>query len=428
MKVMRKTSTVSLLVALFLGGAADVVSAAKLKLIEQKPIFDTSILPKSPFRLQLKHTNIVYPKDTPTMLHGDADAKVVNLRAEQNSVKLIGNVAETAKESGIDTIERGLKSRFHLDLVSLIPKLAPDISRQLDAQLEQSKRNLAARVEAEAPQMDLQRRTPKTAPIIPALQPHLAQAKIPLTASIPKSSPALQQTAKEMQSQLEAAKGKIATTAGISPSSKLPNAPLTDAKLMNQQLTNAKLLNQQATNAKLMNEQLTNAKLINTQLQPKLISNDVRPDLAALATQARRLPTASLPKPSSNETMNEDTGAKAILWDAWHKRFAQLAGDSLIKAVNKAENPMGTNTVSITVWPNQQLEVALTKTGNKKFDGAVLEAYKSLNGNAQLAYPAGSLRSSISFFVDNKHTIDGIASYVRSRTTKGDKEILHHVR
>jgi hypothetical protein len=57
--------------------------AAKSGYIEQKPIFDTTYLPKprSPFKLDLKHTDIVYPANL--SLRGDA--KVVDLRAEQTS-------------------------------------------------------------------------------------------------------------------------------------------------------------------------------------------------------------------------------------------------------------------------------------------------------------------------------------------------------
>jgi hypothetical protein len=152
------------------------------------------------------------------------------------------------------------------------------------------------------------------------------------------------------------------------------------------------------------------------------------PAMNNILTQLRAIP-ARLPEPGkSTEAAVKSVQADlstTIQWDAWHARFAELARDPILKAVDKVGNPAGANTVEITVWSNHHLAVRLSQPGtNKEFDLAILQAYQSLDGNAALVYPDGSRRSSISFLVDNKHTGKGAPAGLKSQTSIGDKEIL----
>jgi hypothetical protein len=112
-----------------------------------------------------------------------------------------------------------------------------------------------------------------------------------------------------------------------------------------------------------------------------------------------------------------------ISWDWWYARIAKVSERRLLKAVAKRGNPLGSNTISITVWPNHRIAVSLVQGDDPDFDAATLEAYTSLDGNPTLEYPAGSQRKEVNFFIDNKHNTPGAISGVHSQTWVGDQEV-----
>jgi hypothetical protein len=401
--------------------------AAKSGYIEQKPIFDTTYLPKprSPFKLDLKHTDIVYPANL--SLRGDA--KVVDLRAEQTSTVLKGGVTAQAALTTIHTIEHGIKPTFHLDLTALIPKIAPDISRQLESAVDRARHNLAAATDTIPHPADMKPQSPKTAPTLPVPKPAAPNLSAQIDAAKP-TSPRLPSNATNIAGQADMLRGNGGGAGagfgdGVMPphvvasTPTMPKIPTSIPKASQdiQSIVSASLKKPVATTD-------LNAQLRSAQTKASLIAQNADPQLAAKQAQARLMPSSGIPEASAGvtgELLNQQT---IILWDEWHKRFAKLAGDALIKSIKLAGNPQGSNTVAVTVYPDHRLTIKIARSGGTTFDTAVSAAYQALNANAQLAYPRGSLRSSVSFLVDNKHTGEGIASAVRSTTTTGDKEIL----
>lgn len=418
----------SVLLFLTFGSALLCVGGADAKLIELKATFDTSVFPKNqkPFQLRVDNARYIYPEDPSKLLHGTG--KMVNLQGETGGTLLQGYVKETPKLTTITTVERGLNARFHLDLSALIPKLAPDLSRQLEAQIAKSGKTLTARVEEQEPAMQKQLaalNNPKTAPVIPGV--------------VPAGTPRMPMVGKTMlpgagKVDLDAMKPQGGGAGGGGGSGSGVMMPMrgtggggngggvdidTQIALAKQKNTAVSDLSGQLISPKI------NAKVAIPDVAAKLGVPQAYPDLDALSAKAKLLPGGAAPNLSDTKVAAELSGEKAILWDQWHTNFANVAGQAILKAVRDSGNPTGTDTVTVVVYPDQRVEVTLSKPGkNTKFDQAVLSAYKSINHNKTFAYPTGSLRSSVSFLVDHKHTGNGIASTVHSQTARGDKEIL----
>jgi hypothetical protein len=455
--------------------------AKPLKLIPLKAVFDTSVyLPQksSPFQIGIKHTNIIYP----TKLKLRGDAKLVNLRGEENGNLLKGTVVEKSAPptSSITTVERGITSRFHLDLSAMIPQIAPDLSRSLEGEVEKSKRALAAALQAmptpsanKSP--NLAGRIPNTA--IP-LAANAAPNAVPRIPTVAPTTPDLsRQIAAAAQQAAKAA--SVASGGGNSPAGpmmggagsgsgggaggggaggggklngmppggtiggipaagvptgalKMPTIPNTgvngklkmpDAPSNN---VSAKLAIPK-TNATVASTDL-DAQLRNANTKAQLLAQNVSPLLATQNANAKLLPSAKIPV-AATDVNGEVLGSKlSIQWDDWHKRFAKLAGDQLLARVKASGNPLGKNTVRITVTPGRHLTVSSEKPSNAKFDAAVLAAYRSLDHSASLEYPKGSLRSSVSFLIDNDYSKPGIPIVVRSKTLTNDHEEIRRGR
>lgn len=444
----------------------------------------------SPFQIGIKHTNIIYPQSYRAALRGKSDffslrAGTTTLQGSAGATTLKGTVTAAPKESTLHTVEHGVSSQFYLDLRAMIPKFAPDISRSLDAQIADTNRKLAAQVSAAAPKLQAQLQAPKTVPTIPGKPrsdipdlPKLLQVagqNQPLMPAKPIGTianpiPGNLQTANAgrlFPANLRLAAnpvlpGSMQPGSGFMPPGSLNGTPgggsltMPPAKpgtklsqveqAMRSQLANAKVnsnissatIDAQRTNAKLAlparPDQSVNAQLriptsgtdVNGRLRLPTTDAQVLPSLDSLAAKARLLPSSKMPSAPGNDALDEMSGQKAILWDAWHKNFSNVAGAAVRGALNKVGSPKGTNTVTVTVWPNNHMQVSLSKPSNSKFDAAVLQAYRTLEGSKTLSYPAGSLRSSVSFSVDNKHLSEDLVSVVNSKTTSGDKEVLQH--
>jgi hypothetical protein len=113
-----------------------------------------------------------------------------------------------------------------------------------------------------------------------------------------------------------------------------------------------------------------------------------------------------------------------ISWDAWYARVAKLS-EPLLEGAVEQKGSEGANTVSITVRANHRVSVSLVNASNSTFDGAVMRAYRKLDGNPALAFPVGSRRSEVTFLADNTHVAPGDISGVSSQSCTGDTEFLH---
>jgi len=120
--------------------------------------------------------------------------------------------------------------------------------------------------------------------------------------------------------------------------------------------------------------------------------------------------------------LNRDSES-AINWDAWYARVAKLSEPLLVSAVEGSRGPEGANTVSITVKANHHLSVSLIDGGNAAFNAAIMRAYRGLDGNPGLAFPAGSHRAEVTFFADNDHIAPGNVSGVSTQSCIGDTEL-----
>lgn len=112
----------------------------------------------------------------------------------------------------------------------------------------------------------------------------------------------------------------------------------------------------------------------------------------------------------------------AVLWDAWYARVAEKAEPLLVRAIEGCGGPGGSNTVSVTVRRDHHVSVKLVHGGNASFDAAIVRAYRGLDGNPALAFPAGSRRTEVTFAADNNHVAPGGVSGVSTDSCRGDVE------
>lgn len=122
------------------------------------------------------------------------------------------------------------------------------------------------------------------------------------------------------------------------------------------------------------------------------------------------------------EAPTADADEVGIRWDEWYSNFANAVKEPLIEALRKHGDAAGTNTVLVTVWSDGLLDVQTQRSDNAEFDGAVLEAYKSLVFTPVLQFPAGSKRVSVSFYSDHRHLEKGRIFDVDVHKITGDVE------
>jgi hypothetical protein len=87
-------------------------------------------------------------------------------------------------------------------------------------------------------------------------------------------------------------------------------------------------------------------------------------------------------------------------------------------------NPAGSNRVQIKVWPNHHIQASLIQGSNQKFDDAVLKAYSSLDGNADLEFPRGTQRQIIEYETAHIQEVPAVTSGFNSQTIHGDLEVI----
>ncbi len=443
----------SIFLALILAANCPLANAKKTKklppphFIQQVPKLDTTFLPKpTHFELKIKHTDIVYAPDPAKMLHGKA--RVIDLHVEDNSNILRGRVQQSAA-GPLNTVEHGVRGKFHLDLQAMTAKLAPDLSYQLSAAMDRArKRDLAARAMTpstfEPPQKDVSLAGKAVDEKIAAAAQHPA---------MPKAAP-IQDWVSNLGDQMNKVLGSVKIASLPIPLVQVSSQHMEGAKLPDDlrmpegkvpaangdvfgQLQKPKTVSSQAfdtnktkiavdpfakadpsnidphVDGRILNKEQRDAQ-VNAQLaQPKMN--------AILTTLGKIMPA----EPKQADTNISADLEETIDWQSWHQNFADLARGPLLKNMEQAHNPAGHNTVEITVYSSNSLAVTVVQPSKSKaFDAAICSAYQSLAKNSELRFPAGSRRTSIVFRIDNTFNGGGTPSAVHSDTTKDDRELI----
>lgn len=432
------------------------------------PIFDSSLPKPKVFELKVKHTDMFEP---PVELHGET--KLIELQAKEDATEpLRGQVSteEKLQPSTISTVEHDVTPRFFVDLRKLEAKYAPDLAQLMQAALAAARRKEAEQVAREEPIMQKKLRERKASPdiVVPprknaGIESNLLQAKLDQSKQNEKVQLRTAQNLQSALTQAQANKGAhlpplpektpVAIPANalaklpdlsipalprvempekkLTPKVQIPEEKPKDNKIPVPNIPLVAIPTQMpAKGPKIIPDVKAdlrvpdiNAALSSAKDKAKAAVNQVVPAMDAVLTYLRKLPSSKDSTTNTNTEVTLET-ASIIEWDKWHAGFAQLARQPILRCVDECGNPSGNNTVEITVWPNRHVEVKLARSGNATFDKAILKAYQSLDGNAALAYPKGSRRSSVSFLIDNKHEGAGRPSAVNSESSVGDKEIL----
>ncbi len=115
---------------------------------------------------------------------------------------------------------------------------------------------------------------------------------------------------------------------------------------------------------------------------------------------------------------------ESLLWDRWYQHVNDLVCSALRTTMPKHGNPAGTNRVHITVWADHRIEPRLVEGNNQNFDQAIIEAYKSLNGSAELLFPGGTHRKQNDYETAHIQEIPAATAAFESSTVRGDFETL----
>lgn len=425
------------------------------KLIEQVPQLDTSILPvRSRFELEIKHTEMIQPQNHSVMLH--AKARVVRLQGDETTTVLRGQVAhedQTAPLRGrvaqdnpaspLQTFEHGVRPRFYLDLKKLTATIAPDLEHQMEAEIGAARRKVAGELELEQKRLDRELQAQRPRPDAPLMPPKLS-ASAGLTNAAEAEAARCRQIVQEqsggesqkLAAAMEHARGQGVLIPGIAggvaggPVPVVPRTTGTGSPSPSQKIAVRNAEREMETQLAAANHHQSaattdlNAELESARHQSQTTVRNAQPAMDAILTYLRKIPPADAQMAKAEARVPQDS-SEVIAWDAWHAKFARLARLPLLNSISKAGNPSGQNTVEITVTPDHRVSAKVTTPGNAAFDRAVLNAYRSLNGNPELAYPSGSRRTSIAFLIDNEHKSAGTPTGVNSQTSIGDQEILH---
>ncbi len=131
--------------------------------------------------------------------------------------------------------------------------------------------------------------------------------------------------------------------------------------------------------------------------------------------------------PNSRPQATSELAAAAdelLLWDRWYQHVNDLVCGALRTTMPKHGNPAGTNRVHITVWADHRIDPKLVEGNNPNFDQAIIEAYKSLNGSAELQFPVGTHRQQNDYETAHIQEIPAAVAAFESSTVRGDLETL----
>lgn len=115
---------------------------------------------------------------------------------------------------------------------------------------------------------------------------------------------------------------------------------------------------------------------------------------------------------------------ETLLWDQWYARVNDMVCRALSRTLQTHGNPAGSNRIHITVWPNRNLRAEVVQTSNRSFDAAVVEAYRSLDGNSGLTFPSGTQRSVVDYESAHIQEIPAPTAHFDSSTIQGDRELI----
>jgi hypothetical protein len=453
----------------------------KRKLLKMEPIIDTSLVPKpSRFELQVNHTQIIYPDDPDKVLHGDS--KIVDLTGEVKNDVLKGQALEEQLDSSVDTVEHDVKATFFVDLRKMAAKYAPDLNWMIESEIQSARLRSANEAERQEKlmQKELKARTP--VPDIPSAQSPKNANATDLASAIAKAA------AKEKNSSLNASKqlsqaldkansdktpdlpkliahapsipdsvsgsGPVVSIPGASglPVS-MPAIPSTNSSIVIPEVIANKVPSKQEaqkTNPLKLPLPKHGIPDLRHQLSDELVKASIKkPDTNALVaemqkaqkkadalakgaqtamdmvlTSLKKIPELHFQSTKQPALAEPADTVSVVQWDKWHAHFAELAREPILKYMNSAGNPSGEDTVEITISNTQQLSARIVKPGAHEFDQSMLQAYRTLDGNADLHFPEGSRRKTITFQIDNKHMGKGAPVGVKSKTSIGDQEVL----
>ncbi len=438
-----------LLLALLCFLPAKAAPPKKLPLKSMTPIFDDSFKKKSFFELGIKQTQI-----------GDGLQKqdaIVDLHADSSVLK--GQVSEIERLSIINTMEYGVKTQFYVDFRRMEAKYAPALSRILNARLKEARRKALAAVAHDEPlmqkeQKELNALRPKTDfPSRKLAGNANKNERMALAAELEKAKKQAAEHAKIAANKMNQER-VVALGTNSGKQMQMPGFPNLNLSFPQVNRDKFPALPETKTKAQItMPEPVTGKGAKPLKMPEKNVKANVLPprasleteialakketdaalrnlgkELKAIMTQLRvspklRLPEGAAPKGSAPLSAGSQDALETINWDKWHKKFAELAQGPILNCVSEAGNPAGANTVEITVGANHRLNVRLLQASNPKFDQAILKAYKTLDSNPELQFPAGSKRNLLTFLIDNKHE-GGLPASVKSQTSVGDREVF----
>ncbi|HEY9677107.1 MAG TPA: hypothetical protein V6C76_03825 [Drouetiella sp.] len=172
-----------------------------------------------------------------------------------------------------------------------------------------------------------------------------------------------------------------------------------------------------------------NSQLLIPQTKPELAASPQRAEQTKLRIKQRKKESdKSLIKDLAKTAQNHSSAAPAtavdesLLWDRWYANVNALVCQALQRTMPKHGNPAGTNRIKITVYADHRLEADIIVGSNTQFNQAVLEAYRSLNGNGELQFPAGTHRTINSYETAHIQEIPAVTAGFDSTLVRGDVE------
>lgn len=416
------------------------------------PVPGASSLP--PFQLHTLHNEIWSPVKSGSLMQGIKDQSILKGNANELNGSatvnfLQGQVSRVEDGGPMTTIQRLLRPRILSGYTMLRPQTPQlDLFRDLKAQLAKSDPKLNAEIEKAKKEMESQ-----LAHAQPDPRFDLNALKVPNLPAVPTPvlDPGVSTTDPTLQAQIDLAKKQMDWELSHSRRSNyvVPGVPgVLPVKGTSINIDIDSQIRMARTDqsidmdwaSKQMQAELAKAKKVGSipDIKADQLALDrakketnaqvaaAKPEMDAILTSLRVDPKLMMPTTTPEAAQNVDAELsyeKVIPWDKWYAKVAKLYEPLLLRAVAKHGSPEGYNTVSVTVTKTHQVQVALVEPDNSVFDTATLEAYRALNGNPQLEFPAGTHRTQVNFLIDNKHNNPTPVSKVSSKTYTGDKEV-----
>jgi hypothetical protein len=105
------------------------------------------------------------------------------------------------------------------------------------------------------------------------------------------------------------------------------------------------------------------------------------------------------PLPPNKFDLGADRGSRELVlaWERWHHQLSQ----AIYSRWSEYCHTPGTATLKITVTRDRSIQAVMVhSSGNPEFDGGLLQAILSLNGNPGLTFPSQSQRQAVSLESD----------------------------